>query len=137
MSRAIATSILRKFSAWRSSFEVKLIFDSLVTPSTRNATSSPNSLLDVVDRREGVLDTRRASSAGAHARGVEAQIGDDARDVRGVHEVRLAALRGRFCPSWASGRGVLSFATAPPHGPHVEKPGRGVGHFAPQADAAS
>ena len=43
MSRAIATTILRKFSAWRSSFEVKLIFESLVTPSTSSATSTPNS----------------------------------------------------------------------------------------------
>ena len=43
MSRAMATSILRKFSAWRSSLDAKLILESFVTPSTRNATSCPNS----------------------------------------------------------------------------------------------
>ncbi len=43
MSRAMATSILRKFSACRSSLEAKLILESLVTPSTRKATSWPNS----------------------------------------------------------------------------------------------
>ena len=43
MSRAIATTILRKFSACRSSFEVKLILPSLVTPSTSDAISPPNS----------------------------------------------------------------------------------------------
>ena len=45
MSRAIATTILRKFSACRSSFEVKLILESFVTPSTSSAISAPNSFL--------------------------------------------------------------------------------------------
>ncbi len=81
MSRAMATSILRKFSAWRSSLEVKLILQSLVTPSTRNATSPPNSLADVVGRRERVLDDV-VKKPGAHARGVELEIGDDAGDAR-------------------------------------------------------
>ena len=91
MSRAIATTILRKFSAWRSSFEVKLIFESLVTPSTSSATSTPNSLLDVVGRRERVLDDV-VQEAGADARGVEPQVGDDAGDADRVHDVRLARL---------------------------------------------
>ena len=43
MSRAIASSILRKFSAWRSSRVVQGIWPSLVTPSTRNWISVPNS----------------------------------------------------------------------------------------------
>ena len=42
MSFDIASSILRKFSAWRSRSEVNSIFEILVSPSTRNATGSPN-----------------------------------------------------------------------------------------------
>ena len=43
MSSTIASSILRKFSAWRSSFDENWIAPSLVTPSTTWATSVPNS----------------------------------------------------------------------------------------------
>ncbi len=43
MSRAIASSILRKFSAWRSSRVCQGIWPSLVTPSTSICTSPPNS----------------------------------------------------------------------------------------------
>ncbi len=39
----MATSILRKFSAWRSSREEKASLPILVTPSTRSAISVPNS----------------------------------------------------------------------------------------------
>ena len=42
-SRDMATSILRKFSAWASSTLVKLNFSSLVRAATRAATSSPKS----------------------------------------------------------------------------------------------
>ena len=42
MSRDIAISILRKFSAWRSRSDVNSIFAILVRPSTRKATGSPN-----------------------------------------------------------------------------------------------
>ena len=42
MSRAIASSILRKFSACCSSRESNVSLPSLVTPSTRNAISLPN-----------------------------------------------------------------------------------------------
>ena len=96
MSRAMATTILRKFSAWRSSFDVKLIFESLVTPSTSSATSAPNSLLDVVGRRERVLDDV-VEEAGADARRVEPQVGDDAGDAHGVDDVRLTRLSGLPC----------------------------------------
>ena len=41
MSSTIASSILRKFSAWRSSLEEKLMALILVTPSTMWATSGP------------------------------------------------------------------------------------------------
>ena len=40
-SRAMASSILRKDSAWFSSRVVKLIFSSLVRPSTNSATGEP------------------------------------------------------------------------------------------------
>ena len=45
MSRAIASSILRKFSACASSRVCHGTLPSLVTPSTRKATSVPKSLL--------------------------------------------------------------------------------------------
>ncbi len=43
MSSTIARSILRKFSAWRSSLEENGMALILVTPSTMWATSGPNS----------------------------------------------------------------------------------------------
>ena len=43
MSSTIASSILRKFSACRSSLDENWIAPSLVTPSTTCATSAPNS----------------------------------------------------------------------------------------------
>src|SRR5699024_12410686 len=43
ISLAIATNILRWFSACKASFDLYLIFPSFVTPSTSMATSSPNS----------------------------------------------------------------------------------------------
>ncbi len=43
MSSTIARSILRKFSAWRSSLEEKGMAPIFVTPSTTCATSGPNS----------------------------------------------------------------------------------------------
>ena len=91
MSRAIATTILRKFSACRSSFEVKLIFESLVTPSTRKATSSPNSCSMSSSVAQRVLD-HVVEQAGADAGGVEPELGDDAGDGCRMDEVRIAAL---------------------------------------------
>ena len=91
MSRAIATTILRKFSACRSSFEVKLICESLVTPSTSKATSPPNSrsMSSIV---ASVSSTTSCRKPGADARGVEAELGDDPGDGRRMDEVRIAAL---------------------------------------------
>ena len=43
MSSTIASSILRKFSAWRASLEANGMAPILVTPSTTWATSGPNS----------------------------------------------------------------------------------------------
>ena len=43
MSRAIASIILRKYSAWASALLSKVIWVSLLTPSTSSATSRLNS----------------------------------------------------------------------------------------------
>ncbi len=91
MSRAIATSIFRKFSACRSSLEAKLIFESLVTPSTRKATSCPKSrsMSSVV---ASVSSTTSWREAGADAGGVQLELGDDARHAGGVGKVGVSAL---------------------------------------------
>ena len=56
MSSTIASSILRKFSACRSSLDEKGIAPSLVTPSTTWATSCAEQLPDPLDRGLRVLD---------------------------------------------------------------------------------
>ena len=63
MSRAIASSILRKFSACCSSRVEYGSLPSLVTPSTRNAISLPNCFAELLDRRARVLDTSCSSAA--------------------------------------------------------------------------
>ena len=66
MSFDIASSILRKFSAWRSRAEANSIFAIFVRPSTRKATSVAEEALELLVGGEGVLD------------GVVQQPGDDA-----------------------------------------------------------
>ena len=56
MSSTMASSILRKFSACRSSLDENGIAPSLVTPSTTCATSRAEQLPDPLDRRLRVLD---------------------------------------------------------------------------------
>ena len=91
MSRAIATTILRTVSACAAS--PYLTLSSLVTPSTRFATSSPKSAAQLVERVVGVLDRvveqRRLSVWRGHA-----ELGQDRRDGQGVGDVRLAAAAG-------------------------------------------
>ena len=70
MSSTIASSILRKFSAWRSSLDENGMALILVTPSTMWATSAPKSSCDALDGRQGVLDH------------VVEQAGGDAHDVQ-------------------------------------------------------
>ena len=88
-SRAIATSILRKFSAWRSSREEKASLPILVTPSTSSAISSPNSrsrsLLGGVRVLEDVVQ-----EPGRHRGHVHLEVDEEAGDLEGVGEVRLA-----------------------------------------------
>ena len=71
MSRAMARNILRRFSAWVSSRLRKSSWVSLVTPSTSNATSSPNWARNVIQRDFGifnaVVEQAGADGAGVHA----------------------------------------------------------------------
>ena len=91
MSRAIATTILRKFSACRSSFEVKLILRELGDAVDEEGDLAAELALDVVRGRERVLDDV-VEEAGADAGRVERELGDDPGDGGGVDEVRVAAL---------------------------------------------
>ena len=88
-SRAIATSILRKFSACRSSREEKASLPILVTPSTSSAISLPNSrsrssLVAAVSSSDVVQE------AGCHRGDVHLESDEEAGDLEGVREVRLA-----------------------------------------------
>ncbi len=88
-SRAIATTILRIVSALAAS--PNLTLSSLVTPSTRWATSAPKSPLDVVERVAGVLDGV-VQQRGDQRGGVHAQLGQDRRHRERVGDVRVAGL---------------------------------------------
>jgi hypothetical protein len=68
MSSTIASSILRKFSAWRSSLEEKGIALILVTPSTI--------CVDTLDRSQGVFD-HVVEQARRDAHDIEALIRQD------------------------------------------------------------
>jgi hypothetical protein len=61
-SAAIASSSLRKFSAWAVSVEVSSSWVSLVTPSTRSAISAPNRR-DISSRVAGVSSMVSCNSA--------------------------------------------------------------------------
>ena len=89
MSRAIARSILRKFSACFSSREVKLIWPILVTPSTSAGDLLAEHVLQLRQRGERVLDGV-VQEAGRDAGDVEPQVGDDPGDLERVGQVGLA-----------------------------------------------
>ena len=88
-SRAMATSILRKFSAWRSSREEKASLPILVTPSTRSAISAPNSRsrsrLGRVRVLEDVVQEPRR-----HRGHVHLEVHEEAGDLERVGQVGLA-----------------------------------------------
>src|SRR5213596_675691 len=87
-SRAMATSILRKFSAWRSSREENASLPIFVTPSTSSAISAPNSRsrssLVACVFEDVVQQPRR------HGRDVHLEVHEKGGDFDGVAEVRLA-----------------------------------------------
>ena len=89
MSSTMASSILRKLSAWRSSAEKKSSLLSLVTPSTQRATSSPNSLR-TCSTVTLVSSTTSCSSPVSMADHVHAHVGQDVR-----HHERDAPCRAR------------------------------------------
>src|SRR5205823_2354597 len=112
-SRAMATSILRKFSAWRSSREENASLPIFVTPSTSSAISAPNSrsrssLVALVSSRTSCSSpavtavtsilkfTRRVATSTGWLRygSPEARL-----DVPGpVHDDRRGHVRGRVGP---------------------------------------
>ena len=89
MSPAIATIILRTFSAWASSPLRNSSLSSFVSPSTMRATSLPNSSLDVAEADGGVLDGV-VQEGGGEGRGVEPEVGEDPRHGDGMLDVGLA-----------------------------------------------
>ena len=91
MSSTIASSILRKFSAWRSSLDEKGIAPILVTPSTTWAISSPKSSAIRSRGRERVLD-HVVEEAGGHRHDVELHVRQEIRDLERMDQVRLAGM---------------------------------------------
>ena len=89
MSSDIASRSLRKFSACSVCEDCSSSLLSLVTPSTRRATSAPNSALDLGDRGAGVLD-RVVQQAGRDRGAVELPGRQDAGDLDRVREVGIA-----------------------------------------------
>ena len=89
MSSAIASSILRMFSACCCSWLWVLNFDSFVTPSTRWATSAPEPLLEVLEAVLGVLGDV-VEERGLDRDRVDAELGDDLGRGDRVGDVRLA-----------------------------------------------
>ena len=92
-SSAMATSILRMFSAWCASALLTWILPSLVTPSTSFATWSPNSAAHLLASHLGVLD-RVVQERGHERLRVEPQVGEDAGHGEGMLDVRLARQPG-------------------------------------------
>ncbi len=97
-SDTMASSILRTFSAWRSSRLANWILSILVTPSTMCATWSPNLLADLLagGRRvfHGVVQQRRRDG-----RRVQLHLHQHFGHLKRMHNVGLAA-QARVCPSW-------------------------------------
>ena len=91
MSSTIASSILRKFSAWRSSLDENGIAPILVTPSTTWAISGPKSSAIRSGRRQRVLDDV-VEQAGGDRHDVQFHVGEEIGDFERVHQIRLAGM---------------------------------------------
>ena len=91
MSSTIASSILRKFSACRSSLDENGMALILVTPSTTCATSGPNSSLMRSMRGQRVLDDV-VEQAGGDRDDVELHVGQEVGDLERVDQVGLARM---------------------------------------------
>ena len=91
MSRAIATTILRKFSAWRSSLRGEVDLAELGDAVDEERDLVAELALDVLGGRRRVLDhvvQQRRADAGR----VEVQLRDDVGDADRMDEVRVARL---------------------------------------------
>ena len=88
-SLTMASSILRTFSAWRSSLFANWILSILVTPSTMCATCSPNfaAMSSVVDRR--IFD-RVVQQPGGNGRRIQLHLRQHERDFKRMQNIRLA-----------------------------------------------
>ena len=84
----MASSIFRKFSAWRSSLDENGIAPSFVTPSTTCATSGAEQLADSFDRRLRVLHDVVQEARG-NGDDVEPHVGELVGDLEGVDEIRF------------------------------------------------
>ena len=91
MSSTIASSILRKFSACRSSLDENGIAPILVTPSTTWATSAPNSSWIRSIVRQRVLDDV-VEEPGGNGDDVELHVGQEIGDRERMDEVGLARM---------------------------------------------
>ena len=89
MSSTIARSILRKFSACRSSLDENGMAPIFVTPSTTCAISAPNSSADALGRGQRVLDDV-VEEAGGDRHDVELHVGQDVGHLERMDQVRLA-----------------------------------------------
>ena len=91
MSSTIASSILRKFSTWRSSLDENGMVLILVTPSTMCATSSPkvSRMRSMVVRVSSTTSCRRPDG---DADDVQLHVGQDVGDLEGMDEVGLAGM---------------------------------------------
>ena len=91
MSSTIASSILRKFSACRSSLDENEIAPSLVTPSTTCATSAPNSSLI---RSIGVCvsSTMSCRRPGGNRHDVELHVGELVGDLERMDQIGLPGM---------------------------------------------
>ena len=91
MSSTIASSILRKFSACRSSLDEKRMALILVTPSTTWATSGPKSsrMRSMVVSVSSTTSCRRPAAIG---HGVELHVGQEVGDRERVDQVGLAGV---------------------------------------------
>ena len=95
-SCTMASIILRKLSAWRSSAEKKSSLVSLVTPSTQCATSGPKSSADLLDRRARVFH-HVVQQSGFQRYQVHPHVRQEAGYRKRVDDVRFA--RFPVCPS--------------------------------------
>ena len=91
MSSTIASSILRKFSACRSSLDENWIAPSLVTPFDHVRDIGAEQLLDALDRRLRVLDDIVEQARGDRHH-VELHVGEQVRDLERMDEVGLARM---------------------------------------------